>query len=105
MVSKKRRKTSTRVSLTDAGETGMIGQGLVQIVAKIPAHTQPICRMAHQLPSGSNAFEKHHQLQFEEDQRINRRSAATCIALLYELAHKREIECSLEVAIEVILWY
>jgi hypothetical protein len=31
-------------------QAGVIGQGLVQIIPKIPSHAQPIRRMPHQLP-------------------------------------------------------
>src|SRR2546421_12190193 len=42
------------------------------------------------------------ELQLEEHDRINGGTASACMGLVYELAHKREIKCALQVAIEVI---
>lgn len=36
------------IARADAGQTGVIRQGLVEIVPDIPAHTQPIGDQAHQ---------------------------------------------------------
>ena len=71
----------------------------------VPSNTQPICRMAHQLPFGTYPFEEHDQLQFEEHDGIDGGTPSTCIGLPHELAHKREIKCVLQMAIEVICWH
>src|SRR6266581_1334263 len=76
------------VALTDAGQAGMIGKRLTQIVPHKPAHAQSICCMPHQLALGAYPFKKHHQLQLEEDHRINGRTPTASIALVHELAHK-----------------
>src|SRR6266567_4442118 len=91
------------IALTNARETGMVGQGLVQIVANIPPHAEPICCMAHQLPFRADALKEHHQLQFEEHNGVNRRATATSIGLLHELTHERQVKGSLQVSIEVIV--
>ena len=83
----------------------MIGQGLVQIVANIPPHAEPICCMLHQEPFGADIFKEHDQLQFEEHDRINGGATTTCIALMHKLPHKREVKGSFEMAIEVICWH
>ena len=72
--------------------------------SQVPSDTEPISRMAHQLAFGAKALEEHDQLQFEEDDRINRGPPSSCIGLLHELAHKREIKRSFQMAVEVILW-
>jgi len=61
--------------------------------------------MAHQVAFGTNAFKKHHELEFEEDDRINGRTTLTCIGLLHELTHEREVEGAFQMAIEVVRWY
>ena len=91
------------IALTDTGQTGMVGQRLAQVIAQVPQHAEPICGMAHQLPFGADALEKYDELQFEEDNWVNRRATSMCIGLLHKLAHKREIEGSLQVSIEVIV--
>ena len=71
--------------------------------ANEPANAQPICCMPHQLPSGSYPLKKHDELQLEEDDRINRGATSTSIRLLHELPHKGEVECALQVPIEMIV--
>ncbi len=68
----------------------------------VPANTEPISGMAHELPFRANTLKKQHQLQFEENDGVNRGTTTTCIGCLDELTHKREIEGSFEMAIEVI---
>src|SRR5437868_13055304 len=46
------------VAFSDTGQAGMVRKRFVQIVAKIPAHAQPVCRMPHQLAFRANALEK-----------------------------------------------
>src|SRR5216683_123906 len=88
---------------TNARQARMIGKRFVQVIPHIPAHAQPISRMVHQLPFRTYTLEKHHQLQFEKHNGINRRTTTACIGLLNKLTHKGEVECSLQVSIEVIL--
>jgi hypothetical protein len=38
------------IALTNARQTGMVGQGLIQIVTNIPTNAEPICSMPHELP-------------------------------------------------------
>src|SRR6266571_9107328 len=91
------------VALTDAGQAGMIGKRLTQIVPHKPAHAQSICCMPHQLALGAYPFKKHDQLQFEEDDRINGGAASACIGLVHELPDKREIQLPFKIAIEMVL--
>jgi hypothetical protein len=48
---------------------------------------------------------EHHQLEFEEDHWINRRTPFACIGLVHELVHEGEIKRSLHMTVEVILRY
>ncbi len=59
--------------------------------------------MPHQLLLGADALEKHHQLQIEEHDGVNRGATTACIGLMHELAHNGEVKCSLQVAIEVVV--
>ncbi len=81
----------------------MIGKSFVQIIAKIPADTEPICRLIHQLPLGTNAVKKHDQLKLKEDDGIDRGTPCLCIALLNKSIDKRQIELLIELAIKVVL--
>ena len=87
----------------DARQAGMVGQGLVKVVAQIPPHTEPVGDQAHEVAFGADALEKHHQLQLEEDHRINGgASHPGHIAVLHQIPHKGKIKHTVEVAIEVI---
>src|SRR5947207_12536339 len=85
-------KALNTIALTDACETGMVRQWLIQIVAKIPPDAQPICRMPHQLAFGTYSLEEHHELQLEEDHRIDGGTPCTRVGLFHELIHKGEIK-------------
>src|SRR5215471_19800867 len=50
-----------------------------------PTNTEPISSVPHQLSFRTKSFKEHHELQFEEDHWINRRSPDACIGLLHEL--------------------
>src|SRR6266516_3155872 len=80
----------------------MIGKRFVEIIPQIPANAESICCMSHEEALGADVLKKHDQLQFEEDNGVNRGTTFACIGLLHELSHKRQIECSLQMAIEVI---
>jgi hypothetical protein len=93
------------ISFSDARETGMVRQGLAQIVPQIPPHTEPIRCMPYQLAFRAYSFKEHDELQFEEHDGINGGTTTVCIGRLYELADKREIKCALQVTIEMIVWH
>src|SRR5712691_9281453 len=73
--------------------------------SEVPANTESIRRMPHQLTFGTDALEKHDELQFKEDHRINGGTPSASIGLLHQFAHKRQVKCALQVPIEVILRY
>ena len=76
------------VTHADLSQTGMIGQRLCKVIAEIPMDAEAVSYLAHQLAPGANPFKKHHQLELEEDDGIDRWSSTTRIGLLYELTHK-----------------
>src|SRR5215467_11502443 len=58
---------------------------------EIPAHTEPVCGQTQELALGVDAFETHHELEVEEDDRIDRRPAlGGLIAAVNEIAHEGE---------------
>jgi hypothetical protein len=80
----------------------VVGQRLEQIVAQVPPHREAIRDRPHELAFGAQILEEHHQLQLEEDDRVNRRPAALSVERLYQLPHKREVEPSLKAPVEVL---
>jgi len=93
------------IAFTNTGQTRMVGQRLTQIKAQVPQNAESISGMPHELPSGSNSLKEHHELQFEEDHRINGGTTLVRIGLMHELAHKREIKCALQMTVEVVCRY
>jgi len=92
------------ITFADTGQTRMVWQRLAQIIPNVPANAEPIRGMAHQQPFRANTLKKHHQLQFEEDDGVNRGTTTTCIGFLDERTHKREIKRFFQMPVEVILW-
>jgi hypothetical protein len=92
------------VALADARQTGMIRKRLAEIIADIPAQTEPVGRHPHQLALGANTFKEHDQLQFEEDNRINGRAASRGIERRNQGADKGEVEGLVEMAVEMVRW-
>jgi hypothetical protein len=81
----------------------VVGQGLVQVVAEIPANAQTVCRDLHEPALRADVLEEHHQLQTEEDHGIDARTARTSVVILDEIPYEREVECRLEATVEVVL--
>jgi hypothetical protein len=48
------------VAGANARQARMVGQRLVEVLAQVPAHTQPVGRQAHEEPFRAYPFEKHH---------------------------------------------
>jgi hypothetical protein len=49
-------------------------------------------------------FFEDHQLQLEEDDRVNRRPAAVGVERPHKLPHEREVQTRLQATVEVIVW-
>src|SRR5436309_2666791 len=62
----------------------------------------PIGGMPHEQAFWTDVLKEHHQLQFEKDHGINGGTPLARIGLLHELPYKGEVECSLQMSIEVI---
>ena len=75
---------------------------LVQVIAAIPAYAQAICGEPHQLPLEAQTLEVHHQLQPDEDHRVDARSIHRGAALLDEVAHDGEVERPVPATVEVV---
>ena len=88
--------------LSDAGQAGVIRQRLIQGVAEIPAMGKIETRRFDELPLGADALEEHHQLQLEEDHRIDRGPAALGVQLPRPVADEAEVERVLQVTVEVV---
>ena len=65
------------VALPDAGEAGMVGQRLGQVVPQVPAQAEAVGDHPQQLSFGAQPLEEEDQLQLEEDDRVDR-AAARC---------------------------
>ncbi len=65
-------------ALADAGQTGVVGQGLVQRIPQVPAVGHVQARRLYQLALGADPLEEHDQLQLEEDHRVD--AGAPCPA-------------------------
>lgn len=57
------------VAQANAGQARMLWQGLVQVVAQIPAHAEPVGGQPHELTFRADALEEHHQLEPEVSSR------------------------------------
>jgi hypothetical protein len=64
------------VPLADAGQTGVVGKRLGQVVAEIPAQAEAVGNDAQQLPLRAQPLEKQDELQLEEDDRVDRGSSS-----------------------------
>ncbi len=59
----------------------------------------------HQLSLGANALKEHDELQFEENEGINRRAPhEAVVGILDQVIHKAEIEFRLQLLIEMTGW-
>ena len=59
------------VALADAGEAGVVGQRLGQVVAEVPAQAEAVGDHPQQLALGAQPLEEQHELQLEEDDRVD----------------------------------
>jgi hypothetical protein len=80
----------------------MVWQRFVQFVAQIPPDAEPVSDRAHEETFRTHTFEKHHELQFEEDDWINGWSASQGVGILHQRVDEGEIKHTVEIAIEVI---
>ena len=88
--------------LPDAGQAGVVGQGLVEGVAEVPAVGQVEAGRLDQLALGADALEEHDQLQLEEDDRVDAGPAPLGVQLPRPVADEAQVELRLQVAVEVV---
>ena len=86
----------------DLGQGGVVGQGLVERVAQVPAVGQVEGGHRHELALRAQPLEEEDQLELEEDHRVEAGSPARGVAVAHEVAHEREVEHRLQVAVEVV---
>ena len=84
------------IAVANFGQTRMVRKRFVQIIPQVPSDAEPIGRMPYQLTFGATALEEHNELQFEEDDRINRWPAAVLRHRTDQVADKRQIELGLK---------
>jgi hypothetical protein len=89
-------------AFTSSGEIGVVGQGLVKVVAQVPAHGEPVGRNAHQLPLRSQPLEEEHELQLEEDHGVHGRPAAPSVEGAYQVPDEGEIHRGFEPPVEAV---
>jgi hypothetical protein len=65
------RRVPRRQSAGQVNRAQLVGQGFAQIVADIPPYAEPVGDQTQEVAFGANAFKEHHQLELEEDDRIN----------------------------------
>ena len=80
----------------------MIGQGFAKIVAEVPADAKAVGGDLHQLALRAQVLEKEDELELKENHRIDRGSPSGRIVLPEQFAHEREVDGSLQMAIEVV---
>lgn len=98
-------KQSGAVELPAAelGERGMIRNGIVQFKAEEPAVGDIDADLPFQLPLGADPVQVTDQQHFDDDDRIDGRSAGGGIEILHQIIDERKIHQPVEIAEEVIL--
>src|SRR5207245_1122168 len=64
------------VALADAGEAGVIGQGLVQVISQEPSQAESVGDDIHQLPLGPQSLEEKNELELVENHRVDASSSS-----------------------------
>ena len=88
--------------LPDAGQAGVVRQLLVEGVAQIPTVGEIEAGRLDQFALGADPFKEHHQLELDEDDRVNGRPTALSIELPCPLPDETEVERRLQVAVEIV---
>ena len=90
------------VPRADAREAGMVRQRFVQPVAEVPAVGEVQAGGLDQAALRADTFEEPNELELEEHDRIDRRPAAVRIAVRDPPPDKGEVQCRVEVPVEVM---
>jgi hypothetical protein len=78
----------------------MVGQGLVELVPQIPSGAQATGCGAHELTLRAAPFEEHHELETEEQHRVDGRASIRRICAIHQVANKRKSQRLVQVPIE-----
>ena len=89
-------------AFASSGEVRVVGQELVKVVAQVPAHGEPVGRDAHQLPLLPQPLEEEHELELEEDHRIDGRPAAPGVEGADQVPDEGEIQRGFEPPVEAV---
>ena len=82
----------------------MVGQRLEEVVAQVPPQREAVGDDTHELALRTEVLEEHHQLELEEDDRVDGWPATFCVEWPHELPDEGEVEPSFQAAVEVVLW-
>lgn len=90
------------IAFPDPGEAGVVWEGIAQVVANVPAQTEPVSNDPQQLPLRAQPLEEQHQLELEEHDRVNGRTAAQSIAVSDQIPYEAQVKRPLQVPVEVV---
>ncbi len=90
------------IPLADLGQAGVVGQGLPEVVAGVPAQAEAVGHDPQKLPPRAEALEEHDHLQLDEDHGIDARPAPGGVAVPHEVAHQGASQLRLQLAVEVV---
>lgn len=93
---------SNAVAVADAGQAGMVGQRLVEVIAEIPAHADAVGGDELELASRADTLEELDQMELEEDDGVNRGAAEGGVALTHQISDKAQVKRALQMPVEMV---
>jgi len=90
------------VALADLAQARVVGQGLIEMVAQVPAVRQVEAGGRDELALGADPLEEHDQLQAEENHRVDARPTALGVASRDPAAHEGEVERGVKMTVEMV---
>jgi hypothetical protein len=88
--------------LPDTSQAGMIRQGFIEAIAQVPAVGQVQASRLDQAALWAQSLEEQDELELEEDDRVDGGPPTCAIEIGDPLAHKRQVESGIEVAVEMV---
>jgi hypothetical protein len=79
------------VPAADLREAAVVGQGLIEVVAQVPAVSQIQVGRLHEVAFGDDSLEEGDEVELEEDYRVDGWPAHLLVAVAHELTNKGEI--------------
>jgi hypothetical protein len=74
----------------------VVRQRLIEVVAEIPAEAEAIGGDANQLTLGAQSLEEQHQLELEEDDRVDRGPTQHFVAIPHQVTDEAQIKLRLQ---------